>query len=86
MIEPLSTGTRPPQMDADETLIHDFAHETVWGGQPADATYDALSARFSPATALDLLAVCGYYSLLAFVLNTAKLPPPAGAKPLAPLS
>jgi 4-carboxymuconolactone decarboxylase len=34
---------------------------------------------------LDLLAVCGYYTLLAFVLNTARLPLPTGAVPLPPL-
>ncbi|TPQ26630.1 carboxymuconolactone decarboxylase family protein [Cupriavidus pinatubonensis] len=82
IIEAISKNSRPGRMTPDETLIHDLAHETVWRGQPTDSSYAAFADRFGPATVLDVLAICGYYSLLAFVLNTAKLPAPAGASPL----
>ena len=64
-----------------------FAQETLRGGEPAAATYDRAQARFGRAGVLDLLALCGYYSMLAMVLNTAQLPLAGGvAPPLAPLS
>ena len=63
----------------------DFADETVWQGAPSDASFNAAAARFGHAVTLDLLAVSGYYTLLAFVLNTARLPLPTGASPLVPL-
>jgi 4-carboxymuconolactone decarboxylase len=86
MIEAISARARPAELNADEALLYDFAEATVWDGAPSDASYDAVIARFGRPAALDLLAVCGYYTMLAFVLNTARLPLPAGASPLAPLS
>lgn len=86
VIEPLSRGVRPENMDQRESLVHDFAHETVWQGEPSEASFDAVTATFGKPASLDLLALCGYYSLLAFVLNTARLPLPAGASPLPPTS
>jgi 4-carboxymuconolactone decarboxylase len=86
VIDSIAVRARPPELDADEALLFDFAGETVWEGEPSEASFDAVVARFGRPTVLDLLAVCGYYTLLAFVLNTAKLPLPPGASPLAPLS
>ena len=86
VIEPIARRARPENLDADEALLLDFADATVWQGAPSDASYDAAVARWGRATVLDLLAVCGYYSMLAFVLNAARLPLPAGASALAPLS
>jgi len=86
IIDAIATGRRPESLSAEETLLLEFAEQTVWQGQPSDATYDAVVATFNRATALDLLAVCGYYTMLAFVLNTARLPLPAGANPLPALS
>jgi 4-carboxymuconolactone decarboxylase len=82
VINPLALRARPETLEPDEALILDFAETTVWNGEPSDASFDAVVARFGRATALDLLAVCGYYSMLAFVLNAARLPLPAGASPL----
>lgn len=86
VIDPIAAGTRPEDLQPDEALLFDFAHETVWQGEPSEATFEAAAARFGRATVLDLLAVCGYYTMLAFVLNTARLPLPAGAAPLPALS
>lgn len=86
VIEAVAGRTKPQHLEPDEALLLDFADETVWQGSPSDASFNAVVARFGHATTLDLLAVCGYYTLLAFVLNTARLPLPAGASPLAPLS
>jgi len=85
VIDAIAVRSRPERLEADEALLLDFADDTVWRGEPSDAAFDAVVARFGRATALDLLAVCGYYSLLAFVLNTARLALPPGATPLAPL-
>ncbi len=84
--EAIARRATPEELQPDEALLLDFADETVWLGSPSDASYDAAVARWGRATVLDLLAVCGYYSMLAFVLNAARLPLPAGAAPLAPLS
>ena len=82
VIDAIATRNRPAHFEVDEALVFDFAEQTVWLGAPSDASFDAAAARFGRATVLDLLAVCGYYTLLAFVLNAADLPLPAGAAPL----
>jgi 4-carboxymuconolactone decarboxylase len=86
IIDPISRDARPQGMDPREAVLHDFAHETVWKGQPSDACFDAAVKVFGKSTTLDLLAVCGYYTLLAFVLNTAQMPLPPGAAALPPLA
>jgi 4-carboxymuconolactone decarboxylase len=86
VIDAIAIRTRPQTLDEDEALLFDFAENTVWEGAPSDASFDAVVARFGRPTVLDLLAVCGYYTMLAFVLNTARLPLPPGASPLPPLS
>ncbi len=87
IIEALAAGLTPPGMSERETLIHALCSETLRDGQPADATYIAAEAMFGRACILDLLALCGYYSLLAFVLNTAQpVVPDGGATPLAPIA
>jgi 4-carboxymuconolactone decarboxylase len=86
VIDAIAARKRPHHLEPDEALLLDFADQTVWQGEPSDDSFDAVVSRFGRATALDLLAVCGYYSLLAFVLNTARLPLPAGTAPLPPLS
>jgi 4-carboxymuconolactone decarboxylase len=85
VIAAIGERTRPEGMHDNEALVHDFAHETVWQGCPSDAMYDAAVQRFSRETVLDLLAVCGYYTSLAFILNAARMPLPAGTSPLPPV-
>ena len=86
IIEALAAGLTPPGMSECETLIHSLCRETLRDGQAADATYVAAEAMFGRACILDLLALCGYYPLLAFVLNTAQLVvPDDGTTPLAPM-
>jgi 4-carboxymuconolactone decarboxylase len=86
VIEAIAARKKPAHLDPDEALLLNFADETVWQGEPSEASFEAVVARFGRPTTLDLLAVCGYYTLLAFVLNTARLPLPAGGAPLPPLS
>lgn len=86
VIDAIAIQTRLASLTADEALVHDFAFETVWQGAPSDASYDAVAARYGKPTALDILAICGYYTMLAFVLNTADFPLPEGSKRLQPMT
>ena len=86
VIDAIAAGATPPGLTTDQALVLRFAQETLRAGQPASPTYDAAQARFGRAGVLDLLALCGYYTMLAMVLNTAQLPLPDGVPPpLAPL-
>ena len=43
--------------------------------------FDEVVARFGRPGALDLLALCGYYTMVAMILNTAQVPIPDGGTP-----
>jgi 4-carboxymuconolactone decarboxylase len=72
IIEAIAKGQRPAGMNDDQALVHDFAVAVHRDGAPPDALYDKAVARFGRAGVLDLLALCGYYTMLAMVLNTAR--------------
>lgn len=86
IIDAIAAGRRPEGMSADEAMVHDVCVQALTNGAPEDALYDAAVARFGRDGMLDLLALSGYYSLLAMVLNTARPVLPNGApEPLKPL-
>ncbi|MEB3254945.1 MAG: hypothetical protein VKJ05_01025 [Synechococcaceae cyanobacterium] len=49
-----------------------------------DATYARAVAQFGEEGLIDLIALVGYYGLLALVLNVARTPAPPGSAPLSP--
>jgi 4-carboxymuconolactone decarboxylase len=47
----------------------------------SDATYERAIAQFGEQNLVDLLAIAGYYGLLAMLLNVARTPLPEGKEP-----
>jgi 4-carboxymuconolactone decarboxylase len=82
VIDAISRHSRPENLEIEESAVYEFADETVGLGSPSDLTFNTAVELFGSAKVLDLLAVCGYYTLLAFVLNAAQLPLPQGASAL----
>lgn len=84
VIAALAAGAMPEGLDGASDLVHRIARETLHRGAPSDAAYAEAEQHFGKDGVLDLLALVGYYSLLAFVLNTAQPVVPAdGGIPLA---
>lgn len=84
IIDAIAADQTPAGMSEDEALVHAFATETLAHGQPSDERFEAARARFGRERVLSLLALLGYYSTLAYVLNTAHIPLPDGAAPPLP--
>ena len=84
IVAAVAAERRPEPMSDDETMVFDFARELVGDLAVGDRTFDRIAARWDRATAMDLTGVCGYYTLLAMVLNTAQVPLPEGAAPFQP--
>lgn len=78
-ITAIAANRRPDTMTDDEALAYDVAVAAHAGGDLPDSLFAAAEARFGRAGVLDLLAVCGYYTLQAMVLNAARAPLPGGA-------
>lgn len=86
IIEAISQAKLPEGMTEDQALVHAACLQAHTTGRLNDATFAACRGRFGLDGMLELLALNGYYSMMAMVLNTAGLPlPGAAAPPLAPL-
>lgn len=78
--EAISEGRRPDSMTAEQQIIYDFCTEVHSNGQVCDTTYDRAKVAFGEQGIIDITTICGYYSLLAMVMNVARTPLPAGAE------
>jgi len=72
-IAAIERGERPAAMPDDEALVHDFCVELLQSrGQVGDTRWQAAVERFGEQAVVDLVATCGYYGLLALVMNAAR--------------
>ena len=60
----------------------DFVSELQNNKRVSDATFAKVEQRFGKAGVVDLVAICGYYTLLAMELNTARYGLPKDGTPL----
>ena len=85
-IEAISESRKPQHLSAEEAAIYAFCTDAHATGRVSDVAFEEIKARFGLDGVLELLALCGYYSMMAMVLNTAGMPLPDSASlPLEPL-
>ena len=71
-------GRRPSGMAEDEEILYDFLTEALKNNGVCDTTYARGVKKFGEQGVVDILAVAGYYGLLALVMNVARTPVPEG--------
>jgi 4-carboxymuconolactone decarboxylase len=81
IIQAIAAGKRPESLDADETVVYNFATELLKTHEVSDATFKAVKDKFGEKGVVDLIGVMGYYQLVSMLLNVDRYPLPAGAKP-----
>jgi 4-carboxymuconolactone decarboxylase len=77
----VAEGRRPEKMADDEAALYDFCIELHRNRGVSDATYARALAKFGEQGIVDTIGLSGWYTLVAMVLNTARVPLPAGAAP-----
>jgi 4-carboxymuconolactone decarboxylase len=82
--EDLLNGRAPANMKPDEQVIYDFATELHRQHGVSDATYRRAVDAFGEQGVADLIAVNGYYVLVAMTVNVDRTPMPGGGKPPLP--
>jgi 4-carboxymuconolactone decarboxylase len=82
IIEAVADGRRPERLSEEEAVVYEFPTELHRNRSVSDATYERARQHFGEQGVIDMTAVCGYYSMLAMVLNVARTPLPEGAAPL----
>ena len=81
IFEAVAQGKEPQGMSADEALVYRASKQAHQTGRLDDDTFAAARERFGLDGTLELLALNGYYSMMAMVLNTAGMPLPDNAAP-----
>jgi 4-carboxymuconolactone decarboxylase len=79
VIDALANNRRPAKMNANETTIYEFCTQLHRIQQVDDATYAAALEMLGTPGIVDLCGICGYYSMLAMVMNVARTQLPEGA-------
>lgn len=81
IIAAVADGRRPEHMAEDEEIIYDFCAELQHNKSVSDPTYARALAKFGEAGVVEAANIEGYYVYLSMIMNTARSPVPAGAKP-----
>ena len=78
--EDLLNGRVPANMKPDEQVVYEFTNELHERHNVSDATYKRAVDAFGEQGVADLIAVNGYYVLVAMTVNVDRTPMPGGAK------
>lgn len=81
----IGEGRRPDTMAEDEAAAYEFVIELHQRKSVSDVTYARAAALFGERGVIDLTGICGYYSMLAMMMNVARTPAPADAGDVRPL-
>ena len=68
-------------MAEDEEIVYDFCMELLHSQSVSDPTYARAVEKFGEAGVVEAASLVGYYTYLSVIMNTARSPMPAGAKP-----
>jgi 4-carboxymuconolactone decarboxylase len=69
-IDALWAGEAPSGLAGDQQAVYDLCVELHRDRKASDATYERAKEELGEPGAIDAVAICGYYALLAMVLNT----------------
>jgi 4-carboxymuconolactone decarboxylase len=77
----VAEGRRPEGMAEDETALYSLIAELLHNKSVSDDTYAKAVARFGEQGVVDAVAISGYYTTVAMILNMARTPLPPGVAP-----
>jgi 4-carboxymuconolactone decarboxylase len=78
VIAAIAARQAPPPMQSDEAAVYEFCRQLHEQHAVSDDAYAAALRLLGERGVMDLCGVCGYYGLLALVMNVARTPLPAG--------
>jgi 4-carboxymuconolactone decarboxylase len=79
VIDAIHADDRPTGMQPDEAIVYDFCSELRERRRVSDATYKSAVTLLGERGVVDLIAVMGYYDLVAMTLNVDRYPLPDGS-------
>ena len=82
VIDAIGAGKDPEFTADDERIVHATARELVMSGHLSPASYAAAHGLLGDTGVVELVALCGYYTTISFLLNAFEVAPPAGVEPM----
>jgi len=73
IIAAIAAARLPASMERGESLVYDVFTELHRDRAVTDATYEAAVKEFGEQGVVDLIALIGYYTTLAMILNVARV-------------
>jgi 4-carboxymuconolactone decarboxylase len=73
-LDALAAGQRPDGLDDDQAALYDFCRGVHAGGRLAPGIQARAVQAVGEQGAIDAIGICGYYALLAMILNVEKGP------------
>jgi len=80
-IAALAAGAPVVDLTPEESVVLEFCEQLHRSGHVDDATFTRSERLLGTEGVIDLCAVCGYYAMLAMVMNVARNPLPATPSP-----
>ncbi|HKT20704.1 MAG TPA: carboxymuconolactone decarboxylase family protein [Stellaceae bacterium] len=84
IVEAIRKGEAPKELSPAQAAVYNFCVELNGAHQVREPTFRAVAARFGTRGVMDLIGICGHYSMISMILNVAQVPTPDGSVPLAP--
>lgn len=81
VISALAAGQEPAFDRDDQRVVHRLASELVRTGHLSEPTFVAARAQLDEVQLVELVALCGYYTLVSFTLNAFDVGLPPGSEP-----
>ena len=81
IVDAIGKGEDPPFAADDERTVYAAARQLAETGQLDQAAYGKAQELLGDAGMVELVSICGYYTLISFLLNAFAVPLPPGATP-----
>jgi 4-carboxymuconolactone decarboxylase len=82
VVDAIGTGDDPPFAREDERIVYTAARELTANGQLSEGSYDRAHELLGDTGMVELVSLCGYYTLISYLLNAFAVPLPHGAEPM----
>jgi 4-carboxymuconolactone decarboxylase len=81
VIDAIARGEDPPFSDGDQRAVYQVALQLTQTGQLSQGAFDTARRLLGDAGIAELVGMCGYYTLVSFLLNAFSVPLPPGTEP-----
>jgi len=78
VVDAIGRGDEPPFTADDERIVYSAARELTLSGTLSQDNYTAARGLLGDAGLVELVSLCGYYTLISYLLNAFAVPVPPG--------